>query len=109
MIALSGLGGHAFGSFKQRRGGYMWLRDSVPNDLEGARVMIYGHDSHYIKAIAFKILRHWDVRSTTSYELFATEYVQSSPARSHRSPLCQLLVPKIIIGHSLGGLIIKQV
>ncbi|PTB38488.1 hypothetical protein M441DRAFT_71921 [Trichoderma asperellum CBS 433.97] len=33
VIALSGLGGHAFGSFKERGGSYMWLRDSLLHDL----------------------------------------------------------------------------
>ena len=46
VIAVSGLAGHAFGSFKQRKGDYMWLRDALPNDLKGARIMIYGYDSH---------------------------------------------------------------
>ncbi|KAM3431903.1 hypothetical protein NHJ13734_007093 [Beauveria thailandica] len=33
IIALSGLGGHAFGSFKERGGSHMWLRDSLPYDI----------------------------------------------------------------------------
>ncbi|KAI9163486.1 Protein SERAC1 [Paramyrothecium foliicola] len=49
VIALSGLGGHAFGSFKQRAGEYMWLRDALPYDLVSdatgrpiVRVMTFG-------------------------------------------------------------------
>ena len=52
VIALSGLGGHAFGSFKERDGTYMWLRDSLPYDLileDGgrpmARVITFGYES----------------------------------------------------------------
>src|SRR5947207_12319847 len=44
-IAISGLGGHAFGSFKERGGYHMWLRDSLPHDLPGARILIYGYDT----------------------------------------------------------------
>ncbi len=33
IIAISGLGGHAFGSFKERGGEYMWLQDCLPYDL----------------------------------------------------------------------------
>ncbi|KAF5235110.1 hypothetical protein FAUST_7282 [Fusarium austroamericanum] len=33
IIAISGLRGHAFGSFKERDGDHMWLRDSLPYDL----------------------------------------------------------------------------
>lgn len=45
IIALSGLGGHAFGSFKERKGNHMWLRDDVPNDFPHARILIYGYDT----------------------------------------------------------------
>ncbi|KAM3509182.1 hypothetical protein MY11210_006437 [Beauveria gryllotalpidicola] len=33
IIAVSGLGGHAFGSFKERGGSNMWLRDSLPYEI----------------------------------------------------------------------------
>lgn len=45
IIAITGLGGHAFGSFKERAGTHMWLRDSLPKDLPGSRIMIYGFDT----------------------------------------------------------------
>lgn len=52
IVAISGWGGHVFGSFKERGGEHMWLRDALPHDLmlkNGdrpiARVMIYGYDS----------------------------------------------------------------
>ena len=44
-IAISGLGGHAFGSFKDKDSQYMWLRDSLPEDFPGLRIFIYGYDS----------------------------------------------------------------
>lgn len=45
IIAVSGLSGHAFGSFKQRGGSFMWLRDGLPKDLPDTRVFIYGYDT----------------------------------------------------------------
>ena len=45
IIALSGLGGHAFGSFKERKGNHMWLRDDLPKDFPHARILIYGYDT----------------------------------------------------------------
>lgn len=45
IIAVSGLSGHAFGSFKQRGGSFMWLRDGLPKDLLDTRVFIYGYDT----------------------------------------------------------------
>ena len=44
-VAVCGLGGHAFGSFKERGTPYMWLRDSLPNDMPNLRVLLYGYDS----------------------------------------------------------------
>ena len=53
-IAISGLGGHAFGSFKERGGYHMWLRDSLPHDLPGARILIYGYDSRLEDSQSFQ-------------------------------------------------------
>ena len=44
-LVICGLGGHAFGSFKEKCGSYMWLRDSLPKDLQGLRVLLYGYES----------------------------------------------------------------
>lgn len=44
-VAVCGLGGHAFGSFKEKGISYMWLRDSLPKDLPNLRVLLYGYES----------------------------------------------------------------
>ena len=44
-VAVCGLGGHAFGSFKEKGTPYMWLRDSLPNEMPNLRVLLYGYDS----------------------------------------------------------------
>lgn len=44
-VAVCGLGGHAFGSFKEKGTSYMWLRDSLPRDMPNLRVMLYGYES----------------------------------------------------------------
>ena len=44
-VAVCGLGGHAFGSFKEKGTPYMWLRDSLPNDMPKLRVLLYGYHS----------------------------------------------------------------
>ena len=44
-IAICGLGGHAFGSFKDSGSGHMWLRDCLPDDLPNAQIWIFGYDS----------------------------------------------------------------
>ncbi|KAH7013689.1 hypothetical protein EDB80DRAFT_863617 [Ilyonectria destructans] len=99
VIALSGLGGHAFGSFKERGGNHMWLRDSLPHDLLSetgqrmARVMIYGYES----GVA-------DSKNTQNIEDLATTFHSSLLALA-TPPATR---PIILIAHSLGGLIVKQ-
>ena len=44
-VAVCGLGGHAFGSFKEKGTSYMWLRDTLPKDLPNLRVLLYGYES----------------------------------------------------------------
>lgn len=34
----------------------MWLRDSLPHDLPGIRVLIYGYDSHLAGSNSFQDL-----------------------------------------------------
>lgn len=56
VIAISGLGGHAFGSFKERQGPFMWLRDALPLDAPVARILIYGYDTRLIGSSSFQNL-----------------------------------------------------
>ncbi|KAK7582824.1 hypothetical protein V3481_012122 [Fusarium oxysporum f. sp. vasinfectum] len=100
IIAISGLGGHAFGSFKERDGDHMWLRDSLPYDLTRedtvnpmARVMVYGYESCVANSNSFQNL-----------EDLATSFHHSLLALAH-TPTTR---PIIFIAHSLGGLIIKE-
>ncbi|KAL6887937.1 hypothetical protein GGI43DRAFT_426058 [Trichoderma evansii] len=100
IVALSGLGGHAFRSFKERGGSHMWLRDSLPFDLTLetsdqliARVMIYGYDSTIAGS-----------KSMQNIEDLATKFNAGLQKPANAS----IIRPIILIGHSLGGLIIKQ-
>lgn len=45
LIAVTGLGGHAFGSWKLRDSHKMWLRDYLPKDLPKQRIILYGYDT----------------------------------------------------------------
>lgn len=92
VIAISGLGGHAFGSFKANGKAYMWLRDSLPKRLEIARIMVYG----------YKL----DVANSTSSQTITD---LAFDFRKTILPLAGTRRPTIIIAHSLGGLVVKQV
>ncbi|KAI5777283.1 hypothetical protein EDC01DRAFT_624203 [Geopyxis carbonaria] len=45
IIAIHGIGGHAFGSWKSPKGSSMWLRDYLPNTIKNARILTYGYDT----------------------------------------------------------------
>lgn len=100
VIVVPGLGGHAFGSFKERTGEHMWVRDALPEALTGghdspvARIMTYGYDS--------------TVENSGSVEHIG------DIAESFHSSLIELarvreMKPILFIGHSMGGLVIKEV
>ncbi|VUC33473.1 unnamed protein product [Clonostachys rosea] len=105
IVAVHGLGGHAYGSFKQRGGHYMWLNDSLYVDLcniepseqfpQGIkpRILLYGHDSHIEQSQTFQSLEDL----ATELKVLLRGVRRQDPTR-----------PLILIGHSLGGLLIKQ-
>jgi hypothetical protein len=43
VIAVTGLAGHAFGSWRNRETQAMWLRDFLPKDVRNIRIMTYGY------------------------------------------------------------------
>lgn len=100
IIAISGLGGHAFGSFKERDGEHMWLRDALPHNITNesgeriSRIIVYGYESRLPNSDSFQNLEdlgtslHSDLRTLIFDDSFK---------------------PIVFIAHSLGGLIVKQV
>src|SRR4051794_16624051 len=114
-IAISGLGGHAFGSFKERDGSYMWLRDFLPKHFSGARILIYGYNSGLAKSNSFQAIS--DIASTFRNHIAA---IRSSTNVSitlnfkGNSTLMRIMYmkaprPLVFIAHSLGGIIVKEV
>lgn len=45
IIAVTGLAGHAFGSWKSKGRPEMWLRDFLPESIPNARILTYGYDT----------------------------------------------------------------
>jgi hypothetical protein len=93
VLAISGLGSHPFGSFVYKREGHMWLGDSLPRDIPRARVMIYGYQSG---------LQH-----STSFAHLG-DYASSLQAAISRLLQSEKTKPLVLLGHSLGGLLIKE-
>ncbi|KAK6429614.1 hypothetical protein LTR95_014236, partial [Oleoguttula sp. CCFEE 5521] len=48
IIAVTGLGGHALGSFRSADGTLVWLRDFAPQDIPQARFITYGYNTNII-------------------------------------------------------------
>ncbi|PGH14460.1 hypothetical protein AJ80_05905 [Polytolypa hystricis UAMH7299] len=89
---------------KERNDGssVMWLRDLLPVDLEEARIMTFEYDSKWLEDPSYVSLRDCGERLLRSilYD------------RTHRGEetMCPIMArrPLILIGHSFGGLVIKQ-
>ncbi|KAK6850964.1 hypothetical protein PG987_000598 [Apiospora arundinis] len=94
IVAISGLGGHGFGSFKSRKkASHMWLRDDLPKNIPMARIMTYGYNSRVAQSYSH------DTSATLANGFNSSLLVLANT--STRKPL-------IVIGHSLGGLIVKR-
>ncbi|KAF8535741.1 hypothetical protein BDD12DRAFT_891916 [Trichophaea hybrida] len=95
VIAVTGLAGHAFESWRNRETNQMWLKDLLPHDVQNIRIMSYGYDSSLLgdgKA---------DNRLLDHQRLFIQDSENArSSVKTNR--------PIIFIGHSLGGILILQ-
>jgi hypothetical protein len=55
IVALHGLNGHAYRSWEHRDndgGSFMWLRDSLPEHIPDARIMIYGYNANVLSDVS---------------------------------------------------------
>jgi hypothetical protein len=64
LVAISGLGSHAWGSFKKRGETSMWLADKLPRNWSQARIMIYGYRSPIMGSRSRQTLRILPKHST---------------------------------------------
>ncbi|KAH0541631.1 hypothetical protein FGG08_003921 [Glutinoglossum americanum] len=77
VIAITGLAGHAFGSWKSRNGPNMWLRDYLPETIPGARILTYGYDTKLLVS-----------QSNASILEFSRKFLESVKAvRCHQNAL----------------------
>ncbi|KAH0608276.1 uncharacterized protein H6S33_002328 [Morchella sextelata] len=97
IVAVTGLAGHAYGSWKSRKTQKMWLQDFLPiePDIRRVRIMTYGYNTKLIENTVddgmVDYRRHFIQQLTNS---------RDSPEKKSR--------PIIFIGHSLGGILIAQ-
>ncbi|OPB46269.1 ankyrin repeat protein [Trichoderma guizhouense] len=94
IIAVTGLAGHAFGSWKSKSKPDMWLRDFLPISIPNARVLTYGYDTKLPGS-----------RSKSSILQLSKKLLESIKTTRDENTKHR---PLILIGHSLGGLVVKH-
>lgn len=94
VVAVTGLAGHAFGSWAHDRE-HNWLRDYLPKDMPQLRVMTYGYDSQLVA----------EESSRQELEMHAQDFASRLEGVWEATNYTR---PMILIGHSLGCLLIKQ-
>ena len=95
IVAVTGLGGHALGSFRSADGMSVWLRDFAPEDIPRARFITYGYDTAVVESDSNQGIR--ELAHTLLDEL--TEFRRSTQTQQ-RSLL--------FVCHSLGGVVLKE-
>ncbi len=94
IVAIHGLGGHAFKTWTNTDG-HLWLRDSLPSHVPQARIMTYGYDS----SLKFSSSRA-KINDFASELATRLDLERGDAAERHR--------PIIFICHSLGGVVFKE-
>ncbi|KAI9769491.1 MAG: hypothetical protein M1840_003968 [Geoglossum simile] len=94
VVAVTGLAGHAFGSWRSRETHQMWLMDFLPNYVENIRIMSYGYDSSLVG----------DCESESGlfdYRRTFIQQLENSRGSDESRPI-------IFIAHSMGGILVLQ-
>lgn len=73
----------------------MWLRDILPKRFNDARILIYGYDTRLQKGDSVKNIH--DIGDSFRHGI--------STIRSQET----VTRPLVILGHSIGGIVIKEV
>ncbi|KAI0096992.1 hypothetical protein GGR51DRAFT_578487 [Nemania sp. FL0031] len=96
LIVVPGLSSHPYGSFKSpMNASENWLRDYLHEDLPDTRILVYGYDSDLRNRQGKESIEQF------SDNLLGAIYSYREGDQTTKRPI-------IFIGHSLGGLLIKQ-
>ena len=95
IIVVTGLGGHALGSFRSQDGMSVWLRDFAPEDVPRARFVTYGYDTAVIDSDSNQGIH--ELASTLLDGLVGFR----RDTQTRQRPLC-------FVCHSLGGVVLKE-
>ncbi|KZL75278.1 ankyrin repeat-containing protein [Colletotrichum tofieldiae] len=95
IIAVPGLGSHALGSWRAPDGDDVWLRDFLPRNIPNIRVLLYGYNTMLPSSRSKQSIE--DLGGTLLEQIIAFRTRDGTSLR-----------PIVFIGHSLGGLLIKE-
>ncbi|KAI1096096.1 hypothetical protein F5B19DRAFT_437860 [Rostrohypoxylon terebratum] len=93
IIAISGLNGNAYGSFKVHGGDHMWLLHSLPKRVPYARITLYGYLSDYLDNMSNLNI----VTLGRSLQMEMHNHFDNNEGK-----------PIVFIAHSLGGLVLQE-
>ncbi|KAH6951968.1 hypothetical protein DER45DRAFT_491815 [Fusarium avenaceum] len=94
IVAVHGLNGDAYSTWRHEPDGTLWLEDLLPDSLPGSRIYTYGYPS---KVFSQSVAR---VQEFARDLLVSLRDTVENPAHGKR--------PIIFICHSLGGIVFKQ-
>lgn len=97
IVAVTGLGGHALGSFRSKDGRAVWLRDFAPQreGLQGARFITYGYRTAVLASDTDQGVHE------LARELLDGLAIFRRRTQTQERPLC-------FVCHSLGGVVLKE-
>jgi surfactin synthase thioesterase subunit len=95
IVAVTGLGGHALGSFRSSGGASVWLRDFAPKDIPQARFITYGYNT----AVA---------TSDSNQGIRELAHTLLDGLANFRKRTQTQQRPLLFFCHSLGGVVLKE-
>jgi hypothetical protein len=95
IVAITGLGGHALGSFRSTDGLSVWLRDFAPQDIPRARFITYGYNTAVVASD-----NNQGVHELASTLLDGLAIFRRRTQTQQR--------PLLFVCHSLGGVVLKE-
>ncbi|GAB7336817.1 hypothetical protein MBLNU13_g11325t2 [Cladosporium sp. NU13] len=95
IVAVTGLGGHALGSFRSTDGTVVWLRDFAPEDILRARFITYGYDTSIVSSDDNQGIHELARTLLDGLAIFRQR------TQTQQRPL-------LFVCHSLGGVVLKE-
>jgi hypothetical protein len=70
IVAITGLAGHALGSWRSPISNEVWLRDYLPKDIPNTRVLTYGYNTTILKSKSKASIEHLALNFLESLKSF---------------------------------------